>query len=295
MLPLLNGFDALHPPQMLKHSEAFDESVRERHLEMLKNGDIRQGQQQSAHDEGSFGSSGVVNWALGQGEAARTALMRAVFHRDNLSDRDRQNLLAAEAALDLFRTRAATGTIVLRCMDPRLAKLGTQVLADLTSINWKGWEQVRKGGQAFFEPDRGHRTMIAIEQGRKSAYVGLSRKKNSSKHLKDHDWYGVDFFVQGAGGRRPQGSIVDVQSIIEGGRSIVRINVGKFHATAENYDEEGGLLSWCCGTGGEASDGDEQKVRSLDEAEESERRVVAEAASATLDGCMEVEGYLSSR
>ena len=184
---------------------------------------------------------------------------------------------------------------MLQCMDPRLAKLGTQVLADLTSINWKGWGKVTKGGQAFFEPDRGHRTMMALEQGRGASTASLTRKKKSSKHLKDHDWYGVDLFVQGAGGRRPQGSIIDVQSIIEDGRSIVRINVGKFRATAEKYDEEGGLLSWCCGGGVKDVADDEQKGRSLDEAEESNMRVAAEGASATHDGCMDVVGYLSSR
>lgn len=47
--------------------------------------------------------------------------------------------------------------MVLRCLDPRLKKLGTQVLADLTSIEWKGWNVVNRGHQAFLEPNRGHK------------------------------------------------------------------------------------------------------------------------------------------
>lgn len=133
-----------HRAQVSRHSEAFDESMRERHADMLK-GQV-QGQA-IAGQEGFVSSSGVMTWAREQGEAARDALMNIVFG-GGISDSVKQDRAAAEAAIDIFRARAATGTVVLRCVDPRLAKLGSQVLADLTSINWKGWAKVVKGRQA---------------------------------------------------------------------------------------------------------------------------------------------------
>eukprot|EP00960_Hanusia_phi_P041224 754897-Hanusia_phi.AAC.1 len=137
--------------------------------------------------------------------------------------------------IEIFRSRLANSSIVLRALDPGHKELG-YMLADFSKLAWNGWCIVNLEQETFFQP---------------SSMLGHGTQP---KHGKGHPWTRVDLYLKSSSKkftRRKLGSIIDFQSFViadrdvskslrssERSKSYVRVNTGSHLYTSQKLQAQ---------------------------------------------------------